>query len=68
MQVCAHPHSHTHSQAHTLPPLQGHHGFSSAEVGVGSTAWFFQLLGFSCQRGGGKEWSWCQDGVGWVEG
>ena len=54
MHVCAHTHSHTHSHAHTLPPLQGHHGFSSAEVGVGSTARFFQLLGSSCQKGRGE--------------
>ena len=48
-------HAHTH-------PLQGHPGLSTAEVGVGSRAWLFQLLGSSCQRGGRKEWR------GWQEG
>lgn len=52
----AHVHTHTltraHTHAHTHPaPPQGHHGFSSAEVGVGSSAQFFQLLGSSCQEG-----------------
>ena len=49
--VCTHTHAHTHMHTLTPPPLQCHHGFSSAEVGVGSTARLFQLLGSSCQEG-----------------
>ena len=48
--VCTHTHAHTHMHTLTPPPLQGHHGFSSAEVGVGTA---FPAAGLLLPRGEG---------------
>ena len=67
--MCVHTHIHTHPHMHTPCPLcRATMGSALLRWESGAQHGFSSCWASPAKRGGGKEWSWCQDGVGWGGG